>query len=57
MIELLEKQEVMAMLFDKAMNVGRLTEFIFRFQDRRDSFQKSRLAVSDMPLVNIWIYL
>ena len=54
MIELLEKQEVMAMLFDKAMNVGRLNEPIFRLQDRRDSFQEARLAVSDMPPVNMW---
>lgn len=55
MIDYLDKQKVMAMLFDKAMDSSRLDEPIFYHQIRRDSFEKARLAVSDMPPDNMWI--
>lgn len=62
MIEYLEKQKVMAELFDEAMKANKDTDVPLMYkQTRRDTFQEARIIVCDMPAAHIvkyaeWIY-
>ncbi len=54
-IEYLDKEKVMAKLFDEAMLANQETDVPLLYkQTRRDTFQEARIVVCDMPADNKW---
>lgn len=55
-MEYLDKEKVMAKLFDEAMLANQETGVPLLYkQTRRDTFQEARIVVCDMPADNEWI--